>query len=237
MPRESACARLRCWRRSRLRHHRRGARPARPVRGLQPRRLPLQRRRSTSTWRSRWPRPTARRCTRRSARRVRQLLRQHPGPLHRREQLPAGQGRRTAVNDWARFAFNSTFGLLGIHDVASEWGLEKHNEDFGQTFGRWGAPPGPYLVLPFLGSSTVRDGVGTAARLLPSRPAERGAADRPAQHACTGCTWSTRAPTCSTRAASSRRRRSTGTCSSATRYLQRRRSLIYDGSPPREKLE
>ncbi|MGH8691313.1 MAG: MlaA family lipoprotein, partial [Burkholderiales bacterium] len=42
-------------------------------------------------------------------------------------------------NDWVRFAFNSTFGLFGLHDVASEWGYEKHNEDFGQTFGRWGA--------------------------------------------------------------------------------------------------
>ena len=65
------------------------------------------------------------------------------------------------VNDWARFAFNSTFGLLGIHDVASEWGFEKHNEDFGQTFGRWGTGPGPYLILPLLGSSTLRDGLGT----------------------------------------------------------------------------
>src|SRR2546427_2569131 len=42
------------------------------------------------------------------------------------------------VEDWARFAFNSTFGLLGIHDVASDMGIEKHNEDFGQTLGRWG---------------------------------------------------------------------------------------------------
>jgi phospholipid-binding lipoprotein MlaA len=57
------------------------------------------------------------------------------------------------VLDWARFAFNSTIGLLGIHDVATDMGLEKHNEDFGQTFGRWGAGPGPYLVLPILGCS------------------------------------------------------------------------------------
>ena len=139
------------------------------------------------------------------------------------------------VNDWARFAFNSTFGLLGIHDVASDMGLEKHNEDFGQSFGRWGAGPGPYLILPFLGSSTVRDGLGTAvdyyaaplgevrpinlrntlygvylvdtrAQLLDaSRLLEEAALDRYVFQ--------------------------------RDAYLQRRRSLIYDGRPPREKLE
>jgi len=65
------------------------------------------------------------------------------------------------VSDWARVAFNSTVGLFGIHDIATDMGYEKHNEDFGQTFGRWGARPGPYLILPILGSSTVRDGIGT----------------------------------------------------------------------------
>ena len=64
------------------------------------------------------------------------------------------------VTDWARFAFNSTLGVFGINDVASEMGLEKHDEDFGQTFGRWGAGDGAYLVWPFLGSSSVRDSVG-----------------------------------------------------------------------------
>lgn len=65
-----------------------------------------------------------------------------------------------ALSDWARFAFNTTLGLLGINDIASEMGFEKHDEDFGQTFGRWGAPDGAYIVWPFLGSSTVRDTVG-----------------------------------------------------------------------------
>jgi outer membrane lipid asymmetry maintenance protein MlaD len=64
--------------------------------------------------------------------------------------------------DFARVVFNTSFGLFGIHDVASDMGIEKHNEDFGQTFGRWGIGEGPYLVLPILGSSSVRDGVGTA---------------------------------------------------------------------------
>ena len=59
--------------------------------------------------------------------------------------------------DWVRFAFNSTLGVVGINDVASEMGIEKHNEDFGQTFGRWGIGSGPYLVLPLFGPSSVRD--------------------------------------------------------------------------------
>ena len=71
------------------------------------------------------------------------------------------QGKPTdTVTDWARFAFNSTIGLFGLIDVASEIGLEKHDEDFGQTFGRWGLADGAYLVWPLLGSSSVRDTAG-----------------------------------------------------------------------------
>ena len=66
-----------------------------------------------------------------------------------------------AITDWTRFAFNSTFGIVGILDFASEIGLEKHDEDFGQTFGRWGIDDGPYFVWPFLGPSTLRDTGGT----------------------------------------------------------------------------
>ena len=62
--------------------------------------------------------------------------------------------------DWVRFAFNTTLGVAGINDVASDMGLEKHNEDFGQTFGRWGVGSGPYLVLPLFGPSSVRDFAG-----------------------------------------------------------------------------
>jgi len=65
-----------------------------------------------------------------------------------------------AVTDWARFAINTTVGIFGLIDWASDWGIEKHDEDFGQTFGRWGAGNGPYLVWPLLGSSSVRDSVG-----------------------------------------------------------------------------
>ncbi|ROS04812.1 phospholipid-binding lipoprotein MlaA [Sinobacterium caligoides] len=60
--------------------------------------------------------------------------------------------------DGARFTINTTVGLLGFFDVASKIGLEHRREDFGQTLAYYGMPSGPYIVLPFLGSSTVRDG-------------------------------------------------------------------------------
>ena len=62
-----------------------------------------------------------------------------------------------AGDSFARFQINSTFGIGGIFDVASDLQIEKHREDFGQTLGRWGVPAGPYLVLPLLGPSTLRD--------------------------------------------------------------------------------
>ena len=134
--------------------------------------------------------------------------------------------------DWLRFAFNTTFGLLGIHDVASDMGLEKHNEDFGQTFGRWGAEPGPYLILPILGPSTLRDATGTVFDLVtdPVAYAEPNAVRNSA---------------IALRATQQR-----ADLLDAGRlleeaaldryvflrdaYFQRRRNLIYDGRPPRE---
>jgi phospholipid-binding lipoprotein MlaA len=65
-----------------------------------------------------------------------------------------------AIGDTMRFGFNTVFGVAGLMDVATGWGLDKHNEDFGQTFGVWGFGEGWYLVLPFLGPSTVRDTAG-----------------------------------------------------------------------------
>jgi len=63
------------------------------------------------------------------------------------------------MNDFTRFAVNSTLGLVGVLDIATPAGLRKHNEDLGQTLGYWGVPSGPYLMLPILGASTVRDTV------------------------------------------------------------------------------
>ena len=63
-------------------------------------------------------------------------------------------------SDALRVLINSTLGVLGLFDVASKMGFEKHNEDFGQTLGYWGLGHGPYLVLPVLGPSSVRDATG-----------------------------------------------------------------------------
>jgi phospholipid-binding lipoprotein MlaA len=65
-----------------------------------------------------------------------------------------------AANDIGRFLINSTIGILGLFDVATDMGLDKNREDFGQTLGVWGLPDGPYVVLPFFGASNVRDTVG-----------------------------------------------------------------------------
>lgn len=64
---------------------------------------------------------------------------------------------QNAAENFMRVNVNTLFGLGGILDVASELNIERHREDFGQTLGRWGVPAGPYMVLPFLGSSTLRD--------------------------------------------------------------------------------
>jgi phospholipid-binding lipoprotein MlaA len=62
-----------------------------------------------------------------------------------------------AEESLARVQINTIAGLGGVFDVASELNIEKHKEDFGQTLGRWGVPAGPYIVIPFLGPSTLRD--------------------------------------------------------------------------------
>ena len=68
---------------------------------------------------------------------------------------------KQALETSARVAVNTVFGLLGVIDVASDMNLERNKEDMGQTLGYWGMPPGPYLVLPLLGPSTLRDAGGT----------------------------------------------------------------------------
>ena len=139
------------------------------------------------------------------------------------------------ANDWARVLFNTTFGLAGIHDVATEMGFEKHNEDFGQTFGWWGAEPGPYLVLPLLGSSSVRDGLGWTVDFY-TDPVNQ---TRPFE-----VRWG---------AVLLRLTQTRADLLDASRileeaaldkyvfqrdaYLQRRRNLVYDGQPPRERRE
>jgi len=77
---------------------------------------------------------------------------------------------RQALETSGRVAVNTVFGLLGVIDVASDMNLERHKEDLGQTLGYWGVPPGPYLVLPLWGPSTVRDATGTAVELVAGDP-------------------------------------------------------------------
>jgi phospholipid-binding lipoprotein MlaA len=67
-----------------------------------------------------------------------------------------------ALSSTYRFVVNSTVGLLGFFDVAKSYNVEEKPEDFGQTLAAWGIKPGPYLVIPFLGPSNLRDGVGSA---------------------------------------------------------------------------
>lgn len=70
------------------------------------------------------------------------------------------QGKlKNAFSDLGRFTINTTVGLFGIFDVASTTGLDKNDEDFGQTLGYWGIGDGPYIVLPFFGPSNLRDSV------------------------------------------------------------------------------
>jgi len=81
-------------------------------------------------------------------------------PLVAVNQALQGKGR-LAVQDTVRFALNTTVGVAGLFDVAKNIGLEKHEEDFGQTFAAWGIESSPYLVVPFWGPTTLRDGLGS----------------------------------------------------------------------------
>lgn len=144
------------------------------------------------------------------------------------------QGRiGDASSDAMRFSVNSVLGLGGLLDWGSELGLEPHREDFGQTLGRWGFEPGAYLVLPVLGSSTVRDVIGlpidlkaspdqiaravsarntlSAVRIVNTRAGLLSATDLLDDIALDRYTFVRDA------------------------YLQRRRSLVHDGEPPDEE--
>jgi phospholipid-binding lipoprotein MlaA len=140
-----------------------------------------------------------------------------------------------AVNDWARFGFNSVFGIFGINDVASEMGLEKHNEDFGQTLGRWGMDGGPYLVWPILGSSNFRDSAGRVLDIYVD-PVRRF--DRVMSHGRRNSVILLRATSQRADLLDASRVLEEAALDKYVfqrdAYLQRRRNLIYDGNPPRD---
>jgi phospholipid-binding lipoprotein MlaA len=136
-----------------------------------------------------------------------------------------------AVTDWARFAFNSTLGVFGFNDVASSIGLEKHDEDFGQTLGRWGMDDGAYLVWPFWGASSMRDTAG----LLADFYADPVVRHRP--KGVRGLIWATRAVGKRADLLDASRILEEAALDKYVflrdAYLQRRRSQVYDGNPPR----
>jgi phospholipid-binding lipoprotein MlaA len=131
-----------------------------------------------------------------------------------------------------RFSVNTVFGFGGVIDIASEAGLERRTEDFGQTLGRWGLGSGPYVVLPLLGPSTLRD---TAALTLDLQAQPAAFFDEPRDRygIATLQIINTRAKLLST----------TRTLDdialdkySLVRdgFLARRRNQVYDGNPPEE---
>lgn len=138
-----------------------------------------------------------------------------------------------AVSDICRIAINTTVGVLGCFDVASKMGLEKHNEDFGQTLGRWGLGPGAYLVLPLLGPSTVRDAVGRVPDAYVDPSALAGGDSVRARNSLFALqTVDLRARLLDAgrllEAAALDKYQFTRDA-----YLQRRRNLVHDGHPPR----
>ena len=136
------------------------------------------------------------------------------------------------TKDLGRFAVNSVVGIGGLWDVATPMGLEKHDEDFGQTLGWWGVPPGPYFVIPLLGPSTLRD--APARWVDPSYGYNRQISDIAVRNSLYGL------DVVQTRAGLFKAERVLDEAAldkySFTRdaWLQRRRSHVFDGRPPRD---
>ena len=140
-----------------------------------------------------------------------------------------------AGNDFGRVLINTGFGLAGLIDIASDAGIPRGMEDFGQTFGYWGIPQGPFLFIPLWGPTTVRDGTGSILRFvwspaneIPLVPLRNviygvGAIDLRAQ---------------ALDATSLLEQASLDPYTFIRRsYLQRREYLVHDGNPPKPKDE
>ena len=139
-------------------------------------------------------------------------------------------------DDWAAWCSTPGSVSAALFDLASMIGIERGNEDFGQTFGVWGFPQGPYLFVPLFGPTTVRDGTGVLVRIAVGGPVgyipERAVAQQPVRRRL-------------------RRPARAGAADGAVidtaaldrylfirnAYLQRRRYLVYDGKPPPEPEE
>lgn len=138
-----------------------------------------------------------------------------------------------AGNDMGRVMINTFPGILGLIDVASDLGIPRGNEDFGQTFGYWGIPQGPFLFVPLFGPTTVRDGTGFVLRVLWSPTTEiRDVALRNVIYGLGGLDLRAQA----LGATSLIDEASLDPYTFVRRaYLQRREYLVYDGSPPPPK--
>ncbi|MGZ5125682.1 MAG: MlaA family lipoprotein [Burkholderiales bacterium] len=139
----------------------------------------------------------------------------------------------TAYSDFGRIAINTTLGLGGLFDVASEAGIEKHEEDFGQTLGWWGIEDGPFLMLPLFGPSTVRDGVG---RFVDYKT---DLVTYVYPYNVRNILWGTRLVNRRSELLDASTVLQTAALDPyefvRDAYLQRRRNLIYDGAPPPDK--
>ena len=137
-----------------------------------------------------------------------------------------------ALSDVGRVVINTTIGIVGLFDVATGMGLEKHEEDFGQTLGRWGVGDGAYVVLPIIGPRTLRDTVGFLVDVW---------VDPVANHDPVSVRNSALALRAVDMRADFLKAESAIEAAALDKYayvrdayLQRRRSLIYDGNAPRE---
>ncbi len=93
------------------------------------------------------------------------------------------QGKfKAACEDVARFTINTVFGLGGCFDVATMAGIPNHKADFGQTLAVWGVPSGPYLVLPLIGSSNVRDAFANIGQFPMKNPIDRNVITKDIHH-------------------------------------------------------
>lgn len=137
-------------------------------------------------------------------------------------------------SDVGRFLVNSTLGLGGLFDPATPLGLEKHDEDFGQTFGKWGVGNGWYLMLPFLGPSTNRDLSGRIVA-IPFNPTYAFEESEVLIGLSVLDIVNTRAMLLN--ADRLVRNQYDPYVFIRDAYLQRRRAQVYDGSPPREDFD
>jgi phospholipid-binding lipoprotein MlaA len=147
-------------------------------------------------------------------------------------QAKFGQG----AADTGRFVVNSLWGIGGLVDVGSRVGLNKHNEDFGQTLGYWGMGEGWFIMLPFLGPSDFRDLIGTGADIF-TNPAHYlpGRYDLP-NYLTTFVLYNVDQRANSMAAFDLIYSQFDQYLFVRTAYLQRRQALVYDGNPPPEDL-